>query len=252
MARSWSKAQENEKKFWDEIYVKEVSDISSYKKVTFEVGIAFLLKTIMRHNLNLNRMSDSTVADIGCGPYGLVYGLSHFSNLGYLKGCNIMGIDPLMDLYRSYRIFPECPNTKLITSKGESTGIENNSVDFVFSSNVIDHVENPSEVISEVRRILKKDGIFCVSSHVLYPIFNPVAPIFKYIDKNHPHHFTQSKLVNLLKKQFNHVELTYSATMIEDHPDFAFRKLKKSPSLIRGLKRVSSNYIIKNIYINCR
>lgn len=37
---------------------------------------------------------------------------------------------------------------------------EDNSFDFVFSNSVLEHIENIENVLNEVRRILKKDGIF--------------------------------------------------------------------------------------------
>jgi len=41
----------------------------------------------------------------------------------------------------------------------ENTGFEDESVDFLFSNAVLEHVRNPLESISETRRILKKGGI---------------------------------------------------------------------------------------------
>ena len=50
--------------------------------------------------------------------------------------------------------------------------IENDSVDFVLSTQVLEHVENPDEYLAESFRILKNDGLLILSTHG-YWIYHP-------------------------------------------------------------------------------
>ena len=45
MAISWKKAQENEKKFWETIYVQKKQDIPSYSPITDEEALKFSQKS---------------------------------------------------------------------------------------------------------------------------------------------------------------------------------------------------------------
>lgn len=252
MALNWKNAQDAEKRFWDTIYVDEISDISSYEKISFASGVDFLTKIMLRHSIDMRDFSGRKVLDLGCGPYGIIYGLSHLVNSGFCTDIEIYGLDPLMDYYKKYDTFPECKNLTLINAKGEETGLKTGSMDFIFSTNVVDHVDDPNAVIKEARRVLKDGGTFCIACHVLYPIYGPVAPLFRYIDVNHPHHFTYNVLTSTLAEHFEDVTLTYTSTMVEDQPDFTLSRIFKSPNLIRGMKRVLSNYVLKSVYFNCR
>lgn len=251
MAKNWDVAQRNEKDFWDSVYALDNQDIATYQKITFESGINFLTKVALRHKLDLNTLSDKTLVDLGCGPYGLVYGLAHLSNLGWIKKCSIIGVDPLMDHYKKYGSFPTCSNLRLLASRGENIDLGSQSADLIISSNVIDHVEDPQAVISEVKRVLKPGGSFFVSSHVVKKMFTYSAPVFKYIDKNHPHHFSETSLIALLKRNFDNIEISYKASIVEDQPDFTISRIMKSYSFLRGIKRVASNYILESLYLNC-
>ena len=251
MAKNWEIAQFREKQFWDKIYLEKNIDIKSHQPVGIERGLEFLFKTLNRHRVKLNFLNNKNVADLGCGPTGLAFGLDFLTQNSYLNQTKIFAIDPLIDYYENYGLLKSNERLSLINKKGENTGLIDNSLDLVFSSNAIDHVEDPQQVIKEVRRILKPSGQFLVSSHVLYRVYSGIAPIFKYIDKNHPHHFSETYLKNLLEKEFERVELTYSAAMIEDNPDLSFYRISRSATLTQGIKRALSNYVLQTVYFSC-
>lgn len=252
MAINWKNAQINEKQFWDKIYLEKNYDIRSHQPVRVERGLEFLFKTLNRHRVKLNFLNKKNVADLGCGPTGLALGLDFLLQNSYLNQTKIFAIDPLINHYERYGgLLKNSKRLSLINKKGENTGLNNNSLDLVFSTNAIDHFDNPEQVIKEVRRILKPSGRFLVSSHVLYRVYSSFVPIFKYIDKNHPHHFTETSLKTLLEKEFERVELTYSATMIEDNPDLSFYRILRSPTVTQGFKRALSNYIFQTLYFSC-
>ena len=53
-----------------------------------------------------------------------------------------------------------------------NTGLPDESVDIAISTNVIEHLENPFEALAEVFRVLKKDGMFILTSVMKEHIHN--------------------------------------------------------------------------------
>lgn len=252
MAKNWKKAQENELNFWKSIYIEEVKDISTYKKISDEESIDFTKKIFSRHAIDIERLKGMNLLDVGCGPYGVVKGLIHLLELYPEYEYKIIGSDPLMNFYKTLNTFPCNQNLTLQEATGESLPNEVNSVDCVMSSNVLDHVENPKLVISEISRVVKVDGVFCVSVHVVKSHLSFMTSFIKYFDKNHPHHFTEKTFSKILSSKFHNVEVTYRASMLEDHPEFALRYVFKSSSVLRGIKRYLSDWILLSVSFNCR
>ena len=125
-----------------------------------------------------------------------------------LKNISIIAVDPLMDFYKNeIGILKESSNLKLLNNKGENIDIPDNSVDIIFSTNVLDHCENPEDVIKECFRILKPGGLFLPSLHLIYDYLKPVSKLIKYFDKNHPHHFVMSSMKRNLTNHYSSVML---------------------------------------------
>lgn len=58
--------------------------------------------------------------------------------------------------------------------------IKSNSIDRIFCMEVLEHVNNPFEAISEAFRVLKKGGIFIGSSPFVFPIHDAPYDHFRY------------------------------------------------------------------------
>ncbi len=252
MAKNWKEAQINESKFWIDIYSKN-SDEKFYKKIDDEGLIGFTNQVLERHKLNVYSFSEKVIADVGCGPFGIIGGLALIEKEKKIKIRKIFGIDPLMNFYRdNIKILNEDDHLKLINSPGENIPLDNKTVDYIFSTNVLDHCSDPKEFIIETERILNEKGEFHCSAHVVYPILTLLAPFLKYFDKNHPKHFTEKFLLKLLRSKFKIVNVTYRATIIEDHPKFSFLNIFKNKNFFRGIKRFLSNYILYTVYFSCK
>lgn len=76
---------------------------------------------------------------------------------------------------------------RIINASGENIPFSDNTFDVVFSTNVLEHVENPAKVLSEALRVLKPGGIL----QIIYPnyhsyydghynIFHPPIPSNKF------------------------------------------------------------------------
>ncbi|MBI2138808.1 class I SAM-dependent methyltransferase [Candidatus Woesearchaeota archaeon] len=117
------------------------------------------------------------IVDLGCGRGFIVEELRKrgFRNIAYCDLVdNFDGKVVLMDFNRGLD-FPD------------------GSFDVAISTEVVEHLENKYQFFREVKRILKKDGIFIFSSPNLNNIFNRTVFLFKkrFIEfnaKEQPHH----------------------------------------------------------------
>jgi len=71
------------------------------------------------------------------------------------RGFDIVAIDLPASGYAQSRVFP------VIDYDGRTIPLPDASVDIVFSSNVLEHVENLPEIMAEFRRVLRRDG-YCL------------------------------------------------------------------------------------------
>jgi ubiquinone/menaquinone biosynthesis C-methylase UbiE len=248
MARNWTEAQEQERKFWDSIYVERSKDISTYQPITAEVAEAFVIKIMKNFNVDVASLS-GVVVDLGCGPYGLVKGLvaidaraaeSHIEQ--------IIGVDPLIEHYKTYGLFPDSPKVMLKAGQGEQIPLADQSADFLFCINVLDHVDRPAAVLREMRRVLKPGSCGYVEMHTVAAVLTPVKAGLKYVDKNHPHHFTEADVVRLVREVFSHCEVVTRHQLGDIH-DFSWRQVMSSADKMRALKRFVAGHLLQSTYI---
>jgi SAM-dependent methyltransferase len=61
------------------------------------------------------------------------------------------------------------PKVDFIINKDSSWPISNSSIDYIFCTQVLEHVENPAFLVSEIRRVLKPGGAVILNTPFLYP-----------------------------------------------------------------------------------
>ncbi|MEY4457260.1 MAG: hypothetical protein RLY15_1524 [Bacteroidota bacterium] len=101
---------------------------------------------------------------------------------------------------------PDSPSSKITTYKSylnEALPFKNNEFDIVTMLAVLEHLENPAAVLSEIQRVLKKDGllILTVPSWIAKPILEFLAFKLGIVDKNeildHKRYFNRYDLFDL-------------------------------------------------------
>ena len=105
----------------------------------------------------------AVVVELGPGPG---------ANLRYLpRGTKLIAVEPNPHMHPMLerRARQLGIDLDLRGLAGESLDLPSASVDFVFSSLVLCTVENPEQVIAEVRRVLKPGGRFACVEHVEAP-----------------------------------------------------------------------------------
>lgn len=143
-----------------------------------------------RYALALEFTDNKTVLDVACGEgYG--------TNLISLKAKSVIGIDISDETINHAK--EKYANSNLLFKKGSASNIPclNNYFDVAVSFETIEHLKEQEEMFSEIKRVLKKDGIFIISS--------PEKDIYHLRDANNIYHIkelTTYELISLVKKYF--------------------------------------------------
>jgi ubiquinone/menaquinone biosynthesis C-methylase UbiE len=252
MAKDWKTAQIKEKEFWKNIYLTEAKD-DVYRKTASKGWKDFAEEILSRNNIEKQFLNNKVILDLGSGPAGVAKGIHEMIKNNEIQNCNVIATDPLMEFYKNdIGILKEDENLKLFSDKGETLNLKDNSVDIIISTNVLDHCEDVDRLISEAYRVLKPNGFFFPSVHLVYNYLTPLSSLIKYFDTNHPNHFTNFKLVKKLQLKFSKIETVNIYSIKHDQKNFTFINIFKSKNFLRSVKRFISNYILYTSYFKCK
>mgnify|MGYP001332675474 CR=1 FL=1 len=132
---------------------------------------------------------NSLVLDVGCGIATVLH---------ILKGKRF-GIDPLAEEYLKMYKYPA--GITVVKGGGEKIPFPDKYFDFVFCSNVLDHVSVPSSTVGEIHRVLRCGGSFIL----VVEVFG--GSVIR--DPAHPHSLTRKDVKMLVAEGFEvvHEEL---------------------------------------------
>lgn len=130
----------------------------------YEREVARYPKLIKEGGLNIINLSRKKILEIGSGPISI---------LSHLKGEEIqkVAIDPLVEYYGNY--YAKESDIDWIEGVGEKLPFADSSFDIIISYNSLDHTNNPPKVLSEIRRVLKKNGFLSIHLCVNNKTNNP-------------------------------------------------------------------------------
>ncbi|HEX9104584.1 MAG TPA: class I SAM-dependent methyltransferase [Polyangia bacterium] len=253
MAKNWTEAQENEQSFWTRWAGEQRKDqpAAARPPITVERAVDFARVTLERFNVAFRDLDGKTVADIGCGPYGVLFGILN-SGERFTTPPRLIGVDPLMDLYERIGLLRPQAGLELHKARGETIPLPDGSCDFVWCINALDHVENPGRVAAELHRITKSGGVCGVSLHTVTRPFAPVRRFLRYVDKNHPHHLTLGDVRGFLAEHFDRVELSRIVTLTEDQPAFAFHHIFDAKDKKQAIMQWISTLVLHTACFTCR
>ncbi|MFX1282129.1 MAG: class I SAM-dependent methyltransferase [Promethearchaeota archaeon] len=239
LSNRWILAQEKESKFWQKEYEKFTPKFSRI--------VNFFQKSLTRFQYLGKSFEAKTILEVGCGPYGFLTGLSHFSKQFSNKNI-LIGIDPLLDIYKEFKVFEYATKDVIrFSALGEILPFRNNSVDILICQNVIDHVSFPRKVLAEFRRVLKNGGNLLIDVHTINPLMTLLIPLLDKIDTPHPHHFTHRTFKTLLEKEGFHINKFSIIPTLYDHPFFKYRS---NPLLF--IKFLGINVFLTQSYFFCQ
>jgi ubiquinone/menaquinone biosynthesis C-methylase UbiE len=178
----WNKAQEYELRWWQKRH--KVINLSYLQKFADE-----LMRDLSAYIKFDNSLK---ILEIGSGPAGIVT---------HLPGNVRIGIDPLENFYSSISEYSQYrdKNVKYFNTKGEKLEFENSYFNLVIIDNVLDHCEDPNLVISEVKRVLRNDGVIYFKQNVYHTAGKFIRNLLELVqfDKGHPYNFTTNDLYKL-------------------------------------------------------
>jgi len=131
----------------------DIEEYSKYKQFYTEEIPELLLRY-------LTKFSWKTYLDLGCGDGSLLYALN---KKGYLNNKVVYAVD----LSESRIGLVKKINRNFICLVGDACNIkdiQDNSVDFLVSEMLVEHIGNDDDLIKEIGRVLKRDGIVYLST----------------------------------------------------------------------------------------
>jgi len=164
------------------------------------------------HFLNLNTIK--TVLDLGCGEgISTIYAPDHWS---------VFGLDTSVPMLMNN------PSKNKVCSNAYSLPFPPSCFDMVYSWELLHHVNNPSKVVKEMKRVTKKYILIFEPNPM-----NPVQLIFSYLDQQHKwvrRNFT-SHLLSIISGNDLKIHLFRQAGCIFPNktPEWFFHFLKLIP-----------------------
>jgi len=153
---------------------RKLSKLSAFRDVFYNrVAGQHPYTNVLHHQWAMNRQllafsrnqlqklpSGSSVLDVGVGS-------APYWNLR--SDLNWLGIDVV-----------DGPKVDFTINKDSSWPINDASFDYIFCTQVLEHVENPAFLVSEIRRVLKPGGKVLMNAPFLYPFHGMPNDQFRY------------------------------------------------------------------------
>ena len=175
---------------------------------------------------------DAKVLDLGCG-----IGLNTPSIAKYFPDTIAADVDPMFETATKNFLSSFHIRIPVITYDGKKLPFKDNVFDIVNCVEVIEHTENPDLLLSEIKRVLKPDGILYITSPNKYwPIESHYRlPFLSYLPRKFANIYvrlfkkdkkfdgiylipTYKEFLNMLGKYFNVEDITFK--VIKNYSDY--------------------------------
>jgi SAM-dependent methyltransferase len=198
----WAEAQRAERSFWE---------TSTYRPEVFSATLAVLAEsaTWMLSHLPAELPTGPRV-ELGIGPMGL--GCIHL--LPRTEGDQLIGVDPLEQTPAEEWPLPEPQLSTVrafqdsyehVVGRAEATGLESGRFGVGVLHNMLDHVQEPAEVLEEAGRLLRSDGLLLVACDTISLANQLRMRLYtrrRFADtlfiRAHPFHFRVGQLTRLI------------------------------------------------------
>jgi SAM-dependent methyltransferase len=176
----WKESQRHELGFW-----RTWTEREPYRNLDIP---EYWTRELTHFGCTAEIFAGQRVADVGCGPHGLIH---------YLDGAaERVRLDPLLPHYES-RMTLSGPQLSL-AAMGEALPLASASIDVIICFNALDHMRNPSAALDEFHRVLRPQGTLLLMVHT----FPGWARAGFWIDRLHPHHWTAGEFSGRVRDSF--------------------------------------------------
>lgn len=191
----WQMAQSYERGYWE----SQAQQIADGAVPQFE-WYKWRADQLCQHldSLGLHRLTgpDSALLEIGCGPIGVA---------SFFAAGERTAVDPLNEFYGANPVLSALrdPRVSYRVGMGEELPCETGHYDLVVMENCIDHVRDTDAVMSEIRRVLRPDGVLYLTVNCRTSVGFGVHRMLSRlgIDAGHPHTFTPRRVESLVPKR---------------------------------------------------
>ncbi|MCK5416493.1 class I SAM-dependent methyltransferase [Candidatus Parcubacteria bacterium] len=148
---------------------------------------------LVRYELAKQLIKGKKVIDVACGTG---YGSNMLAKAGAER---VIGVDISKEAVKIAQKRFQCENLEYILGNAEKINQKDNSFDVVISFETIEHLKNPENFLSEIKRILNDNGFTIIST-----------PNVEVSGNKNPYHlkeYTRKEFQELLGKYFKNVNI---------------------------------------------
>ena len=159
---------------------------------------------MLTFNLTKYSLNESgTMLDVGCGEGRHIFGI--MQNYPEMKCIGLdMDDDSLIKAEEGYEFFESISNVGAEFLKGSAYSLpfQNNSLDLIVCSEVLEHLHHYNDAVKEIHRVLKPGGKFYASVPASWPekICWALSKDYQNQPGGHLRIFNQKKLIEEIKK----------------------------------------------------
>lgn len=201
---------------------------NAYLFARYYIQLELIKKIIYKINNEIIK-----ILDVGCGDGVLFY---LFKNkIKKKKNLELYGVDTSEIALKVAKM--KNPGIIFRNANVYELPFESNYFDLIFSSDVIEHVSKPDKMLSEIKRVGKRNSFIIIST--------PIRFTEEHLDKNHYHEFFPEEFKTLLNKFFTTLKI------IKSHRLVYYLLYKKKSTIFGKTKYLYHNLInIISIYFN--
>lgn len=192
-----------------------------------------------RYAVAIELCKDKIVLDIACGEG---YGTNLIANVA----SKVIGVDIDLSTINSASFKYKKDNLTFKAGSTSKIPLGDNSVDVVVSFETIEHHDAHLEMIKEIKRVLREDGILIIST----PDKLNYSDKRNYQNKFHIKELYKEEFQNLLKLSFENVE-TFYQKMIYASTILSFEECSNIKEYTGSFLNINTNTDPNSIYIIC-